>query len=160
VSIEHLATYLNDHWAGSVVAIEVLEHLEAEAADLAPHLRMLRTDIETDRRELKTLMDRLGISESRTKKVGSWITEQLTEAKVEIDDESGGALRRLERLEFLALGINGKSALWSALNAAAATAPNLRGPNYEHLAQRAGDQRERVEVLRLQAARLALAPLS
>ena len=140
MSIEHLATYLNDHWAGSGVAVEILEHLEAEATDLTPHLRMLRTDIETDRRELKTLMDRLGISESRVKKVGSWIAEQLTEAKLEIDDESGGTLRRLERLEFLALGIHGKSALWSALNAAAAIAPELRGPDYERLAQRAEDQ--------------------
>jgi len=26
---EHIATYLNDHLAGSVVALELLEHLEA-----------------------------------------------------------------------------------------------------------------------------------
>jgi hypothetical protein len=156
--MEHLATYLNDHWAGSVVAIEILEHFEAEGTDLTPQLRVLKTDIEADRAELKKLMDRLGISESRVKKVGTWISEQLTEAKLEIDDESGGTLRRLERLEFLALGIDGKAALWSALNAASAIAPHLHGPDYEHLAQRARDQRRRVEVLRLEAACLALAP--
>jgi hypothetical protein len=158
MSKEHLAIYLNDHLAGSVAALEILEHLEAEATDLAPHLAKLRTDIETDRQELRTLMHRLGISESRVRKVGSWIVEQLTEVKLEVDDESGGALRRLERLEAVALGIHGKSALWSALNAAAAIAPELRGPDYQYLIQQAEDQRTRVEVFRLQAASSALAP--
>ena len=160
MSREHLATYLNDHLAGSVVALEILEHLEGEATDLMPHVHMLRTDIEADRKELRTLMDRLGISESRTRKVGGWIAEKLTEVKLEVDDESGGPLRRLERLEAVALGLQGKSALWSALNAAAALAPELRGPDYERLRQRAEDQHNLVEVLRLQAARSALTPLS
>ena len=160
MSKEHLATYLNDHLAGSVVALEILEHLEAEATDLRPHLHALRTDIETDRQELVALMHRLGIVESRVRKVGGWILEQLTEVKLEVDDESGGALRRLERLEAVALGIDGKSALWSALNAAAAIAPELRGPDYEHLTRRAEEQRRRVEAFRLQAAGSALAPLS
>ena len=159
MSRKHLAIYLNDHLAGSAVAVEILEHLEVEAADLAPHLRMLRTDIEKDRLELKKLMDRLGILESRVRKVGSWIAEALTEVKIEADDETGGALRRLERLEAVALGIDGKSALWSALNAAAAIASELRGPDYEQLVQRAAEQRKRVEVYRLEAANAALTPL-
>ena len=159
MSREHLATYLNDHLAGLVVTLEILRHLEAEATDLMPHLTMLRTDIETDRNELKTLMNRLGILESRLKKVGSWIVEQFTEAKLEVDDDSGGALRRLERLEAVALGIDGKSALWSALGVAAALTPELRGPDYERLAQRAAEQRQRVEVFRLQAASRVLTPL-
>jgi hypothetical protein len=160
MSREYLATYLNDHLAGSIVALEILEHLEAEATDLMPHMRVLRPDIETDRKELQTLMNRLGISESRTRKVGGWIAEKLTEVKLEVDDESGGPLRRLERLEAVALGLQGKSALWSALNAAAAIAPELRGPDYERLRQRAEDQHKLVEVLRLQAATSALTPLS
>lgn len=159
MSREHLAIYLNDHLAGSVVVLEILEHLEAEASDLKPQLRTLRTDIEADRRELEALMHRLGILQSRVRKVGSWIVEQLNEVKLEADDESGGALRRLERLEAVAVGIHGKAALWSALNAAAATAPDLHGPDYERLAQRAEEQRKRVEVFRLDAASSALAPL-
>jgi hypothetical protein len=158
-SREHLATYLNDHLASSTVAVEILRQMEAEATDLMPHLTRLRTDIETDHNELKTFMNRLGILESRLKKVVNWIVEQLTEVKLEIDDDSGGALRRLERLEAVALGIDGKSTLWAALGAAAALAPELRGPDYEGLAQRAAEQRQRVEVFRLQAARGALTSL-
>jgi hypothetical protein len=158
MSKEHLATYLNDHLAGLIVTLEIVENLELEAADLAPHVRALRSEIESDRQQLRTLMDRLGILESRTRKVGGWIAEKLNEVKLEVDDESGGPLRRLERLEAVALGIQGKSALWSALNAAAAIAPGLRGLDYEGLGKRAEDQRSRVEAFRLQAASSALNP--
>ena len=158
MSKEHLTTYLNDHLAGSLTAVEILEHLEAEASDLMPDLGALKSEIAADRDQLKALMERLGISESRVRKVTSWIAEQVTEAKVEADDDTRGALRRLERLEALGIGIDGKSALWWALNAAAEVAPDLRGIDYEHLAQRAREQRGCVEILRLQAARLALVP--
>jgi len=160
MSREHLATYLNDHLAGSFIAVEILEHLESEATDLIQDLGALKAEIEADRRQLKELLDRLGISESRVRKVTSWITEQVTEAKFEADDESRGTLRRLERLEALALGIDGKSALWQALKAAAELAPELRQMDYEQLVQRAQQQRSRVEMLRVQAARVALPPLS
>jgi hypothetical protein len=158
MSREYLAIYLNDHLAGSLIAIEILEHLETEASDSMPDLPALKADIEADRQQLKMLMDRLGITESRVRKLTSWIAEQVTEAKFEADDESRGILRRLERLEALGIGIDGKSALWWALNAAAEVAPDLRGTDYKHLAQRAQEQRGRVEILRLQAARLALVP--
>jgi len=158
MSKEHLAIYLNDHLAGSLTAVEILEHLEIEASDSMSDLAALKADIEADRQQLKVLMDRLGITESRVRKLTNWIAEQVTEAKFEADDESRGTLRRLERLEALGIGIDGKSALWRALNAAVEVAPDLRGIDYEHLAQRAQEQRARVEILRLQAARLALVP--
>jgi hypothetical protein len=137
---------LNDHLAGSLIAIEILEHLETEASDFMPDLPALKADIEADRQQLKMLMDRLGITGSRVRKLTSWIAEQVTEAKFEADDESRGTLRRLERLEALGIRIDGKSALWWALNAAAEVAPDLRGTDYKHLAQRAQEQRGRVEI--------------
>src|SRR5262245_23333852 len=159
MSREYLAIYLNDHLAGSLIALEILEHLEIEASDSMSDLAALKADIEGDRQQLKILMDRLGITESRVRKVTSWIAEQVTEAKFEADDETRGTLRRLERLEALAVGIDSKSALCRSLNAAAEVAPELRAMDYEHLTERAQKQRNRVETLRLQAARLALAPV-
>ncbi len=156
MSKEHLANYLNDHLAGSVAALEILEHLESEAPKLTPDLAELRTSIEADRQELKALMDRLGISESRIRKVGGWLAEKLTEFKLNVDDPSDGALRRFESLEALALGIEGKRALWWALNTAAESAAELRGPDYARLVKRAEEQRGRVEVFRLQEAKSAL----
>lgn len=154
---EHLATYLNDHLAGSVAAIELLEYLEKahESTAMEWFFAELRADIETDRRELEALMDRLRIAKSRPRRVAAWLTEKVTQLKLRLDDPSGGPLRLLEALEALALGIEGKRSLWRALAAAADAAPGLQGIDYERLAQRAEKQRERVEEARLEAARAA-----
>src|SRR5574342_879547 len=153
---EHLATYLNDHLAGSTIAIEHLEHLAAANRDLAPALAELRADVEADRAELQELICRLKIGESGTRKAGAWIAEKAARVKMRLDDKTG-PLRRLESLEAVALGIDGKAALWRALSAAAEGTPSLGGLDYDRLIERAREQRQRVEVLRLQAARSALA---
>jgi hypothetical protein len=155
---EHLAAYLNDHLAGSVVAVDLLERLEAADTDMTKSLAQLRTDIEADRRELQALMSRLGIVESRSRKVSGWLAEKLTQLKLRVDDRASGSLRLLESLEAVALGIDGKLALWRALKVAAEVASGLQGIDYERMTQRAEEQRQRVEVLRLEAAKAALAP--
>jgi hypothetical protein len=154
---EYLATYLNDHLAGATLAIEHLEDLEATAEDIAPSLADLRADIEADRNELRAIMRELDIAESRTRRAGAWIAEKGARLKMRTDDAEGGPLRRLECLEAVALGIDGKHALWGALNAAAEAAPALRARDYDELAARALDQRNRAEALRLDAAKAALA---
>src|SRR5262245_66612099 len=99
MSKEHLAIYLNDHLAGSLTAVEILEHLEAEASDLMPDLGALKSEIAADRDQLKALMQRLGVSESRVRKVTSWIGEEVTAAKVEADDDTQVDLRALESVD-------------------------------------------------------------
>jgi hypothetical protein len=157
---EHLATYLNDHLAGSVLAIELLEHLEAEHAEssVGKFAAELRADVAADRQELESLMERLHVSESRTRKASAWLAEKMTEVKLHLDDSAGGPLRLLEAYEAVAIGIDGKRALWHSLAAAAEDAPSLRVADYERLAQRAFEQRRRVETVRLEAARRALLP--
>ena len=154
---EKLATYLNDHLAGSVVAIELLERLEAAGTDMSPTLAQVRADIEADRAELRELMRRLQIAESRPRKVTGWIAEKFSQVKLRLDDPAGGPLRLLESLELVALGIQGKLALWRALSATAEVDPALRIVDYERLGGRAQDQWRRAEVLRLKAAKAALA---
>jgi hypothetical protein len=156
MSKEHVSTYLNDHLAGANFAVEILGHLTSEAPGLSAELATLKAEIEEDREQLKTLMSQQNIEESRVRKAGSWIAERVAELKVEVDDEETGNLRRLERLEALAIGIEGKIALWEALHAAADSNTELVGLDYPRLIRRARDQRSRVEVLRLQAAREAL----
>jgi len=159
MSDEHLATYLNDHLAGSVAAIELLEDLEAAhaGADTARFFSELRADIQADRDELKALMERLEITEKRVRKATAWFAGKLTELKLRLDDNTRGPLRLLESLEAVSLGIEGKRALWRALSAAAETAPRLHGVDYARLVQRAEEQRRRVEEARLQAAKAAFA---
>ena len=155
---EHLATYLNDHLAGSVVAVELMKNLEAAYADtpVANFVNGIRMEVEADQRELEELMRRLEISESRTRQVSAWLTEKVTELKLQLDDSAHGNLRLLESLEALSLGIEGKKSLWLALAATAEISPQLRLVDYERLRQRAVEQRSRVEFKRIEIARVAL----
>ena len=154
---DYLGTYLNDHLAGSVVALELLEDLEAKAEEGAKSFFSgLRTEITEDKRELESLMNRLRVRESAPRKAAAWITEKLAHLKLTLDDRTAGPLWLLEALEALSLGIEGKLALWRAL-AVVQTRPELEGLDLERLAERAVDQRCRVEVARLDAAKAAFA---
>jgi hypothetical protein len=157
---DHLAIYLNDHLAGSVVAVELLQHLERaySGQSVQQFAAELRSDIEDDRRELQSLMGRLNVAESRARQATAWLAEKMTMVKLRLDDWAGGDFRLFEALEALSLGIEGKRALWVALSDAAAAAPSLRQLDYARLVQRAVDQRTRVETLRLETARTALVP--
>jgi hypothetical protein len=59
--------------------------------------------------------------------------------------------------ETLALGIEGKLALWAALLAVASAYPQLIEDDLVRLASRAREQRGRIETIRLAAARRSFA---
>lgn len=148
----HLATYLNDHLAGSMAALDLLEHLQATHPERAQLLKNLYDDIDQDRKELVSIISRLGMSQSAIRQAASWLAEKFARLKMRLDDLSGGNLRLLESLDALALGIYGKESMWRALK----VVPAASGPDYDHFIARAKEQRGRVEGLRLDAAREAL----
>jgi hypothetical protein len=152
-----LTTYLNDHLAGSVVALELLDHLigRQEGVDRAL-LAGLHTEIQEDQELLRRLLHELGAKESAVRKAAAWLTEKLGQAKLRIDDPGSGDLHALEALEALALGIQGKLALWRALHAIQDNIPQLSTLDYSELQARALDQFSRVDRLRLQVASRAL----
>jgi hypothetical protein len=154
---EQLATYLNDHLAGSVVAVDLLEHLEKAHADtpLQEFFAELRTAIEEDRGTLMTVMSSLQIEQSTFRKVSAWISEKFTELKLRLDDPGAGALLLLESLDVLSIGIEGKRLLWRSLAECATTASELRIVDYEPLIARAEKQRADVEAVRLAATKKA-----
>lgn len=151
---DHLAAYLHDHLAGSTAALELLGHLERAHPDLGPVLAPLRLDIAADRQVLEGLMARHGVSPDTARQAAAWLAEKAARLKMTVDDPAGGALRLLESLEAVAVGIHGKWSLWRALAAAGVPAPP--GSDYDRLAARAEEQRQRVEGARLDAARAAL----
>ena len=158
----HLATYLNDHLAGAVAALELLEHLEKTHAGtpVARALSELRTEVDADREVLQSLMTRLGITESKPRKAAAWLAERLASLKLRLDDSGDGALRLFESLEVLSLGIEGKLGLWRTLAAVAVAQPDVGSVDYETLMSRAADQRGRAEKMRLRAAQAAFAGVS
>jgi hypothetical protein len=155
---ESLTTYLNDHLAGSVAAIELLDHLRKvpKGSEREVLFTALRSEIEEDQKVLKELLRSLGGTPSRVRQAAAWLTEKVGEAKLMLDDPGSGELRLLEALETLELGILGKLALWRALGVIADRVPQIRKLDLAGLERRARDQHARVETERLQAARAAL----
>ena len=157
MSREILATYLDDHLAGSVAAIELLDHLRhlTRGTEREPVFTALQSEIQEDQKVVKELLRAVGGTESRTRKAAAWLTEQVGEIKLKLDDPGGGDLRLLEAFEILELGILGKLGLWRALAVAAKTVPEVEKLDLHGLEQRAQAQHDRVEVERLRVARAA-----
>ena len=115
MNADSLAVYLNDHLAGSVAALELIDALAGRVQG-TPTEQMLRT----------------------------------------VAGHRHPDLDVLEGLETLALGIQGKAALWRALGVIAPENPRLSSFQYSSLEARAQAQYDQVEQARLTAARAAL----
>ena len=153
--MDQLSDYLNDHLAGSVAAVELLDRLVETytAKPLERLFRELRDDIRADQGQLEELIAKLGIKESTVRKAGAWIAEKISRPKIDLDADSKSDLGLFLALETLVLGITGKRSLWRALGAASRAVPELARLDYSGLDKRAIDQCERVEARRLEIAR-------
>lgn len=142
-----LATYLNDHLAGSIGALELLDDLIETHSEKPLHsfLTELRADIEADQTELKQLITDLDIDESRLRKAGAWVAEKLSRPKLRLGDSGSSNLALLQSLESLSIGIAGKQSLWRALGGLVDSAPQLPQRDFERLEKRAIDQYDRVQ---------------
>lgn len=158
--MENLTSYLNDHLAGAVGALEHLDHLIKSGDDkqFEAFLRSLRLEIEVDKETLKKLVDEVAEEESGVRQAGAWITEKLSRVKIGGEDSGEDEMGFFLSLEALALGIIGKQKLWAALAVAAETMPQLRGLDYAHLEARAVAQAAQVETKRLALARGVFVP--
>lgn len=152
---DSLATYLQDHLAGSNFAVELLEFLRDQhtGEPLAGFAAELLTEIQHDREVLQGIVHQAGGSGSLLKDAATWLGEKVSRLKLSRD-----AFGTFEALEALTLGIAGKLALWRALAKIADSDIRLRGVAFDQLAERAQDQFARAEERRLQAARAAFAP--
>ena len=149
-----LTSYLNDHLAGSVAAIKLLDRLieNRKGNRLEKFLVDLREDVHADQEVLQNLMRKLDLEESSVRKAGAWIAETIGQAKIALSDDSVGLLQAIEAL---ALGVTGKKLLWRALRTVEAELSQLQGIDLSRLEQRAADQFERVEKERLHLSREA-----
>jgi hypothetical protein len=101
-------------------------------------------------------MQEANVEPSVVRQATGWAVEKVAELKTRLDDWGDGSLHRLELLEALSLGIEGKRSLWAALQAAAGHEPELRTLDYPRLIQRAIEQRTVAEEHRISAAQNAL----
>ena len=152
-----VSTYLNDHLAGSVGAIELMERAIQENAGslLARRLEEILREIKKDQAVVQDLIERIGAKENPLKKAGAWLVEKAGRVKLGGSDDPS-ELARLEVLETLTMGVHGKRALWRALRVVADRYPALQELDLNLLERRAVEQHDRVEEWRLEAAREVL----
>lgn len=150
-----LETYLNDHLAGSASAVALLEESRSRHADdaLGPFFARLLEEVEQDRDVLRDVLARVGGTENMAKRVAGWLSEKASQAKLRY--ATTAELGLLESLDGLALGVEGKRALWSALDAALGADPRLDRIDFVELKRRAKRQHAEIEAHRLEAARQA-----
>lgn len=150
-----LDSYLNDHLAGSVGALELLAHWAKlyRGKPLGSFFTDLEAEISADQDTLRDLMRRLGVKESKARQAGAWAAEKLGLARFVIAGDERGGLGLVLVLEGLIMGITGKQLLWRAL--AAANLPKAQGFDFKELQRRAEEQIKRTEAERIRAAQRA-----
>ena len=152
----NLSVYLNDHFAGSAAALELINNLiqSKPEAELEIFFKDLHDEIQADQDTLKKLMDRLGISENKLKSGTAWFMEKV--GRIKLDTANQNDLGLLESLEGLVLGITGKKGLWRALSVVIGPEAALTGIDFKLLEMRASEQCKAVEIKRMEAARRIL----
>ena len=156
---DRLGTYLNGHLAGANAGVATAERLAGRirTEPTAGTVAQLVADITSDREQLKTIIERLGVSGHPVKEaVGRAAGEasRLVVAEVMTGSEH---LTVLLEAETLAMGIHGKLALWEALLAVVPAHPRLAEVDLAGLVARAHAQRGSVEESRLAAVQRSFA---
>jgi hypothetical protein len=151
---EYLATYLNDHLAGSEAGVSLAKRgaEQYQGSELGTTFSELATEIEEDRQKLIGLMEKLGVSQQRYKRVIAGVAERVGRLKSNGKWVGDSPLSPLIELEGLSLGIEGKESLWRSLAGAEIHVP---GFDLAELEERARRQRRRLESHRSEVARRA-----
>ena len=142
---DDLSVYLNDHLGGATAGVSLARRVTDGA---------LAAEIEEDRRRLIEIMDRLGVAQDSVKVALGWAAIQAARLRFAAERLGHAPLSRLEQVEALALGVEGKLALWQALRRTHGS--DLEGVDLDDLIARARSQRRQLERLRMSAADDAL----
>jgi hypothetical protein len=155
-----LVIYLNDHLGGAQIAVQLLEAMRDlnDEQEFRQFASVLLPEIRADDLTLHHIAENIGSGPSAVKQVGGWLLEKATRLK--LGHTGSRNFELFESMELLALGIQGKLALWKALQAASGLDPRLREYDFESLIRRAQQQYGDVENHRLGLARVVLAPTS
>ena len=151
-----LATYLNDHLAGALAGVELARRCARSnrGGPLGEALSKLARELDEDRHALQSIMRRLRIGGDPAKLAAAWTAEKMGRLKLNGRLIGYSPLSRLEELELLVLGVEGKLLLWQAL--AQTEHPALSEVDLDGLIKRARSQRRRLQRHRLDAAMAAL----
>ena len=155
--MKDLESYLNDHLAGSVSALELIAHWAGvhQGDSLGGFFLEIEKEIKADQEMLRDVMRTLGVEESKVRKVAAWAAEKVGRARLVVAGDEPNGLGLVLTLEGLIMGVTGKKMLWRTL--AAAKLPELNSYDFEELQRRAEQQVEHIEAERMSAIRQAFA---
>lgn len=151
-----LSTYLQDHHAGATAGLELARRTAGANEETAygSELAAIAAEIAEDMASLERVMEHLGVDPHFLKDRGAWLLEKAGRLKPNDRWLSYSPLSRVLELEGLIAGVSGKLALWESLRTA--IGESIDGADFEVLAERAVDQRTRLEALHRRAATEAL----
>src|SRR6476469_6956109 len=143
-----LDSYLNDHLAGSISALELIAHcIDVHKGEpLGSFFVETEREIKIDQDKLRDVMRTLGVEESKMRLASAWAAEKVGRARLIIAGDEQGSLGLVLTLEGLIMGVTGKKLMWRALEAA--KLPRLSTYNFEEPQRRAEQQIERIEAER------------
>src|SRR5947209_20261937 len=153
---DKLSIYLNDHLAGATAGVELARRLARQnrGSAYAETLEQLAAEVGDDRKALVELMERLSVGRDRLKVALAWGGEKAGRLKLNGELVRYSPLSRLEELEILTLGLQGKLGMWRRLKAI--DDARLTGIDLDALIARARSQTRRLDRLRRRAAQEAL----
>ncbi len=154
-----LATYLNDHLAGSMTAIDLAEKAAEKnrGSRLGVFLAELLKEIDEDRLTLEGIMERLGVEKGGVKASAGRVVEKVSRLRLHEKVTGDADLSRVLELETLIMGVTGKLQLWHSLQESTASDSRLAGVGLDTLVRRAHDQLAGLDDHHREAARSAFA---
>jgi hypothetical protein len=154
-----LGIYLNDHLAGATGGAELARRVAgSHGGDQADTLRHFAAEVAQDRATLLEFMAALGIPVRGYKVWAAWAGEKAARLKLNGHVLSRSPLSRLEELEMMRLGVEGKAAGWRTLRNLARADSRLDAARLDELIARARRQADLLEELRVRTADQVIGP--
>lgn len=153
MNVALLKIYLNDHLAGSTVGVDLARRAKSENADNAvgEYLDTFLRELQEDRSILLSVISALGLKPDVVKQGVAWVGEKLGRLKLNGQLTGYSPLSRVEELEALCLGTEGRLSMWRTLRRLARKDERLGRFDFSALITRAEHQRRILERLRQQS---------
>lgn len=159
MNLSLLKTYLNDHLAGSIGGLALARRARDENAGnpVGEFLVGFIEELEDDRATLKGVMLALELPGDLPKQGSAWLAEKLGRLKLNGRLTSYSPLSRVEELEALCLGTEGRLSMWRSLKRLASKDKRLARFDFAGHISRAEQTRKGLERLRQMASDEAFA---
>jgi hypothetical protein len=99
MNAKHLTNYMKDHFAGSVAAVELLNHLISSHRGKTHEqfFIQLRKDVREDQEVLQGLLHDLGAGGGALRNTTAFLSEKFARIKLLLESPAGTQLARLEK---------------------------------------------------------------